>query len=97
MQNQGALAYQRAVQQTADPRALEANLLARLAAHFQQIRDTWPERADELDDTLTRNRKVWSIFVQSVTRDDSPLPIPVRENVASLGVFVLGQTYELMA
>ncbi|WMT85731.1 flagellar biosynthesis regulator FlaF [Pelagibacterium sp. 26DY04] len=97
MLNQGALAYQRTAQQTADPRTLESNLLARSASHLQAIRDTWPERLDELDEALNKNRKIWSIFVQSVTNDDHPLPAPVRQNVANLGIFVMGQTYEVMA
>jgi len=96
MHNQGALAYQRTAQQTAGPRDLEANLLARLATRLQQIRDNWPDSRPELIETLNKNRKVWSIFVQSVTKDDHPLPAPVRQNVANLGVFVLGQTFELL-
>lgn len=97
MQHQGALAYQRTTQQTANPRDLEANLLARLASRLQQIRDTWPAHFDQLEETLNKNRKVWSIFVSAVTKDESPLPDPVRQNIANLGIFVMGQTYELMA
>lgn len=97
MQHQGALAYQQAAQKTASPRDLEANLLSRFATQLQQIRDSWPQRANELNDVLTKNRKVWSIFVASVTKDDHPLPAPIRQNVANLGIFVMGQTYELMA
>lgn len=97
MYNQGALAYQKTAQQTADPRTLESSLLARSASHLQAIRDTWPERFDELDEALNKNRKIWSIFVQSVTNDDHPLPAPVRQNVANLGIFVMGQTYEILA
>lgn len=97
MYNQGALAYQKTAQQTADPRSLEASLLARSAAHLQQIRETWPERFDELEEALNKNRKIWSIFLQSVTKDDHPLPAPVRQNVANLGIFVMGQTYEILA
>lgn len=95
--HQGALAYQKTAQQTASPRNLEAALLARFAAQLQQIRDTWPERMDELDGVLNKNRKVWSIFVSAVTKDDHPLPAPVRQNVANLGIFVMGQTYEVLA
>ncbi|UYQ73741.1 flagellar biosynthesis regulator FlaF [Pelagibacterium flavum] len=97
MQHQGALAYQRTAQQTASPRDLEANLLARLASRLQNIRDTWPESRPELTEALNKNRKVWSIFVQAVTKDDSPLPAPIRQNIANLGIFVMGQTYELLA
>jgi flagellar protein FlaF len=32
-----------------------------------------------------------------VTKDDHPLPAPVRENIANLGIFVMGQTYEILA
>ncbi len=64
---------------------------------MQNIRDTWPEHYDQLEETLNKNRKVWSIFVQAVTKDDSPLPQPIRQNIANLGIFVMGQTYELLA
>lgn len=96
MQHQGALAYRKVTQQTASPRDLEANLLIRCAARLQRIRETWPENFDDLEAALTENRKIWSIFLQSVTKDDHPLPAPVRQNVANLGIFVMGQTYELM-
>ncbi|RDE10248.1 flagellar biosynthesis regulator FlaF [Pelagibacterium lacus] len=96
MYNQGALAYQKTAQQTADPRTLEATLLSRSAAHLQAIRDTWPERQNELEVELTKNRKIWSIFIQSVTREDSPLPRQLRENIANLGIFIMGQTYEML-
>ena len=97
MYNQGALAYQRTAQQTADPRSVESGLLARSAAHLQAIRDTWPERANEFEVELNKNRKIWSIFLQSVTSEDSPLPHQLRENIANLGIFVMGQTYEALA
>lgn len=96
MHQQGAQAYQQTARQTASPRDLEANLLARLAARLQQIRDNWPVSPSELNEALTKNRKVWSIFVASVTKDDSPLPAPLRENIANLGIFVMGQTVEIM-
>ncbi len=94
--HQGALAYQKTAQQTASPRNLEANLLARFATQFQHIRDSWPQHIDQLEDALNKNRKVWSIFLAAVTKDEHPLPAPVRQNVANLGVFVMGQTYELL-
>lgn len=96
MLQQGALAYQRTAQQTAAPRDLEANLLARLASRLQTIRDNWPDSQDDLVEALNRNRKVWSIFLAAITSDDHPLPPPVRQNVANLGIFVMGQTYELL-
>ncbi|WP_404403209.1 flagellar biosynthesis regulator FlaF [Pelagibacterium halotolerans] len=96
MYQHGALAYQQTARQTANPRDLEANLLAKLAGRLQQIRDNWPVSPSELDEALTRNRKVWSIFIAAVTDDASPLPAPIRENIANLGIFVMGQTMEIM-
>jgi flagellar biosynthesis activator protein FlaF len=87
MQN-AAQAYARTHQQTANPRELEATLLLRAATRFQTIRDNWPERKPELDDALTYNRKLWTIFVTSVTAADSPLPVEIRQNIANLGMFI---------
>jgi flagellar protein FlaF len=45
---------------------------------------------------LTFNRKLWTIFMASVTKDDSPLPTDVRENIANLGMFIMNQTREIL-
>ena len=51
----------------------------------------------QIDEALLYNRKLWSIFLTSVTRADNPLPAMVRQNVANLGIFVLNQTLSLIA
>ena len=91
MQNQAVQAYQ----QTVAPRDLEANLLSMAAAHFQRIRNDWELLATELPNALKFNRKLWTVFVTSVTEPESQLPLPVRQNIANLGIFVLSQTAEL--
>jgi flagellar biosynthesis activator protein FlaF len=62
--------------------------LLRAAQRFQAIRDHWPTRKAELDAALTYNRKLWTIFVSSVTAEDCPLPKEIRSNIANLGFFV---------
>lgn len=89
MQQQGARAYQQMARQTVNPRELEANLLSKSASRFQRIRDDWNRESRDLFAALQFNRKLWNIFLNSVTREDSALPLDVRENVANLGVFVL--------
>ena len=89
MQQQGARAYQQMARQTVNPRDLEADLLSKSATRFQRIRDDWTGGSSDLFGALQFNRKLWSIFLNSVSRDDSPLPQDVRQNVANLGVFVL--------
>jgi len=95
MQNQALQAYQQVARQTVPPRDLEANLLSTAAAHFQRIREDWELLASELPTALLFNRKLWTVFLTSVTDPESQLPQPVRQNIANLGVFVLSQTAEL--
>jgi flagellar protein FlaF len=75
---------------------MEADLLLKAAARLQAVRDSWGDR-DQIDEALLYNRKLWSIFLTSVTRADNPLPDLVRQNVANLGVFVMNQTIALVS
>jgi flagellar protein FlaF len=92
-----AKAYGAVALQIASPRELEANTLLKAASKLQAVRDGWGQENREFDDALLFNRKLWSIFLVSVTRPDNPLPDLVRQNVANLGLFVLNQTLSLMA
>ncbi|WP_206513326.1 flagellar biosynthesis regulator FlaF [Pelagibacterium montanilacus] len=86
------MAYQQTARQTANPRDLEASLLARSAAHLQRIRDDWESGESELNAALTYNRKLWTVLMQAVTREENPLPQPIKQNIANLGLFVMKQT-----
>jgi flagellar biosynthesis activator protein FlaF len=97
MQQHGALAYQQTAQRTVNPRDLEANLLAKSAVQLQRIRDNWDEQSADLDKALTFNRKLWSIFIQAVTREENPLPQPIKQNIANLGIFVMKHTITTLA
>ena len=98
MQNQAAAAYQQTGQRTTNPRDLEANLLSRSASNLQRMRDDWDSIPRlELANALQFNRRLWTVFMTSVTREDSPLPIDVRQNVANLGIFVMKQSLSLQA
>jgi flagellar protein FlaF len=88
-------AYKKIANETSSARELEANLLLRSAARFQAICDGWERRKADLSEALLFNRRLWTFFIASVTRDDNPLPVDVRQNVASLGVFVINRTIKL--
>lgn len=92
MQNSAALAYQQVGRQTVSPRVLEANLLSRSAAQLQRIRDDWENNRRDLFEALRFNRKLWNIFLTSVTGEECKLPRELRENIANLGIFVMKQT-----
>lgn len=98
MQHQGAAAaYQTVAKRTGSPRDLEASLLSRSAANLQRIRENWDANSAELPGALKFNRKLWNVFVNSATREDNPLPAPIRQNIANIGVFVLSHTLKTEA
>src|SRR5262245_50948797 len=97
MHNQATQAYQTVAKRTGNPRDLEANLLSRSAGNLQRIRDDWDGCRSELYGALKFNRKLWNVFLNSATREDNPLPVAVRQNVANLGLFVLKHSIRLEA
>jgi flagellar protein FlaF len=96
MQN-AAQAYGAIAKQVASPRELESNLLLKAASRLQAIQDNWATSQPQLHDALLYNRKLWTIFVTSVTAPGHQLPTETRQNIASLGLFVFQQTISLIA
>ncbi|MEQ1902101.1 MAG: flagellar biosynthesis regulator FlaF [Devosia sp.] len=97
MHNQATQAYQTVAKRTGNPRDLEANLLSRSAINLQRVRDEWETSREDLHRALKFNRKLWNVFLNSATRDDNPLPVQIRQNVANLGLFVLKHTIKVEA
>jgi flagellar protein FlaF len=100
MQN-AAKAYGTVARQTASPRELEADLLLQAACRLQVVHDSWDsDKAHldkaHLDKALRYNRKLWSIFITSVTDKDNPLPAEIRQNVANLGIYVINRTVSML-
>ncbi|SHM16117.1 flagellar biosynthesis regulator FlaF [Roseibium suaedae] len=97
MYKQAAQAYQKTSQVAVSPRELEATLLMKAAARLQLIKDEWDDMSfAEKDEALTYNRKLWTVLVTSATSDENPLPQDVKNNLATLGVFVFKQTMAVM-
>ena len=96
MQHYGAAAYQTTTKTVESAREREAALLIRSAASLQSIRNNWLEDEQSLKSALIFNRKLWTIFMTSVTRDDNELPAVVRQNIANLGMFILNETREIL-
>ncbi len=96
MHQQGARAYQQTAKVVESSRERESALLMKAAAGLQKVKDEWPDSYDDLEHALTFNRKLWTIFMTSVTKDDSPLPQDVRQNIANLGLFIMNQTRDIL-
>jgi flagellar protein FlaF len=61
------------------------------------VRDDWDNELNELGPALAFNRKLWTVFLGSVTGDDSQLPKTLRESIANLGLFVMKHTMAVQA
>ena len=97
MHQQGALAYQQTTKVVESPRERESALLMKAAAGLQKVKDEWDVGTQqELKAALTFNRKLWTIFMAAVTKEDSALPQEIRQNIANLGMFVMNQTREIL-
>ena len=91
----GMRAYRTVATEIASPRELEADLLLKAGARLQAVCDTWDSNKSDLDGALLFNRKLWTVFLSSVTSGDSPLPPEIRQNIASLGAYIMSQTIAL--
>jgi flagellar biosynthesis activator protein FlaF len=93
-------AYATTIRETASPRELEAHLLLKAAAKLQAVHDSWKDSSQrkpkDLPEALLYNRRLWTVFIDSVMSNDSHLPLPLRQNLANLGIFVMGETFSLM-
>ncbi len=96
MQN-AAQAYSTTAKQTVAPREREASLLIKAAAQLQNNQDNAIEDRSSLRSALHYNRKLWTVLVTSATQPENPLPLPIKNNIASLGVFIFRHTMEVLA
>ncbi len=93
-------AYGKTAKEAAAPRDLEAMLLLEAAAKLQAVRDVWQNprlpKPPGLDDAVLYNRKLWTIFIDALIREDNQLPELLRHNLLRLGVYVMAETFSLM-
>jgi flagellar biosynthesis activator protein FlaF len=95
MNNSAQAAYARTAQQTLQGRSLEAHVLLKAAARLQGIRDNWEARQGELPEALLANRKIWTVFVSSMSDESCQLPNLVRSNLINLGMFTFNRTLQM--
>ena len=88
-------AYAETGKATSSPRELEASLLLKSAAELQRMKEDWDASRKDLDTALLYNRRLWTIFVASMAEEDNPLPLAIRNNIASLGAFIFHHTIDL--
>ena len=79
------------------PRELEASLLIKAATKLQLIADDWLAREQDLDEALTYNRKLWTLLVSAVIKEENPLPVEIKRNILGLANFIFNHTFRVAA
>ena len=94
--NYAVQAYARAANEIAGPRELEASLLLQAAAKLQAVQSSWKEKPGATKEAVLFNRRLWTVFLDSLIQDKDRLPPPLRENLKTLGAFVMCETFSLV-
>lgn len=83
-----------------DQRSLEARVLLKSALQLEELAKVIAAGEKiafrDISDILEHNQKIWQLFVNETMNPDHPLPQAIKNNIASLGVFVFKRTQELM-
>ncbi|MDY0008505.1 MAG: flagellar biosynthesis regulator FlaF [Bdellovibrionales bacterium] len=97
--SQAADAYGNTAAET-DQRALEGKILLKSARQLEELakRLAAAEKIplEDIGDTIEYNRKLWMVFVNDAMNDAHPLPQEIKNNIASLGVFVFKRSTEIL-
>ncbi len=84
-----------------DPRSLEGQILLKAATRMdllcQQLdADSGNVASEMIGETMEYNRKLWTVFLSDTMNDDHPLPQDIKNNIASLAVFIFKRTTDIM-
>jgi flagellar protein FlaF len=83
-----------------DPRALEGTILLKYAQKLEDIAKRLQANEkvplEEVGGTLEYNQKLWQLFVEDMMNPDHPLPQEIKNNIASLALFVFKRTQEIL-
>ena len=90
-----AQAYSRTSQVTGNPREIEAQALLKAAKQLRDVQANWAGPDTNMHKALLFNRRLWTIFMSAAEADDNPNSVEVRQNIASLGAYVMRQTAEM--
>ena len=83
-----------------DPRALESRVLLKSAHKLELLAQRLKTKEDvplaDIEQTLVYNRKLWQLFLEDAMNKDHPLPLDLKNNIASLAVYVFKRTHDIM-
>lgn len=91
----GAQAYARMAQTTANPRERDAQLLLRAAARFAAAHAAQPFDRVAAREAAEFNRKLWTVFFSSVSRADNPLDTATKTNLRNIALFSMRRSSQI--
>ncbi len=77
-------------------RELEARALLKAASKLQWLKENWEPTIAAMEDPLSHNRQVWTIFLDAATDPQSPMPAEMRKNMIGLCRFVINQCMRML-
>ena len=92
-------AYRTTQKTTITGRELEASVLTQAALRLTACQTNWDaiDRDARLEEALTHNQRIWTIFQSELAKDDNPLPRQTKEDLLSLSLFIDKRTFDIMA
>lgn len=94
--HQAASVYSNNQKAALKPRDLEAHLLMKGSRLLQEAKDKWDwQDWTKLEEALKFNQTVWGVLTNSAANPENPLPQEIRQNVANIGIFILGRIFEV--
>lgn len=90
--------YQDVEKATISGRETEARVLIQAAIKLQLCQKNWQERYfEELDEALKYNQRIWTIFQTELTKQDNPMPMPIKRDLLRLAGFIDKRIFETMS
>jgi flagellar protein FlaF len=90
--------YGKQAKETPDQRELEAQLLLKAANEIQKLHDNWDQAtADDIDNILTYNRKLWMLFFDTAIESPGERPVDLRNNIVNLCHFIFKRSLNILS
>lgn len=70
--------------------------MLKAASKLQWLKENWEPTIAAMEDPLTHNRQVWTIFLDAATDPQSPMPPQMRSNMIGLCRFVINQCMRML-
>ncbi len=91
--------YEQVDKMTMSGRQLEAEVLSKAAGKLKKCQQNWnaSDREQALEEALSYNQRVWSVFQDELSREDNPMPKELRRDILRLSAFVDRRIFNIIA